>query len=93
MMISAYSKRLNESWEQTRFISYVIYCSATDSKGRKDISEFLPLDGDPTPEERLEARRKVIKERQAMWTEFMKEAQAAREKMKLKKEQKLNANG
>ena len=46
----AYEARQLAEWQRTRLIAYVIYCTNTETKGRKDITEFLPLSTDELPD-------------------------------------------
>lgn len=62
-MIEGFQHRENESWQRTRFQSYIIYCSVTEESKRVSIYDFLELENDPTPEERQEmAKIEVTKQ-------------------------------
>jgi hypothetical protein len=45
-----YEARQLAEWQRTRLIAYVIYCTNTETKGRKEITEFLPLSTDDKPD-------------------------------------------
>jgi hypothetical protein len=46
--IKGHQARTTDEWRRARLISYMIYATNTD-KNRKDITEWLPLEGDPKP--------------------------------------------
>lgn len=50
--IKGYEKRLYQYWNATRFLSYTMYSLVTDQSKRESVYDFMPLEGDPTPEER-----------------------------------------
>lgn len=52
LLINGYYDRVNAEWQQTRLIVYTIACTVTEPDKRQHIFDFLPLKGDPTPEER-----------------------------------------
>jgi len=53
-----------EQWRQTRLIAYM------QSNGKKNLWDFLPLKGDPTPEEREELLRDANLEKAGMDNDF-----------------------
>jgi len=67
MMIDAWQESWVNEWRQTRLISFMIYCSATDpdKRGCKNEFEFRKLPGDPTNEE-LEKWRAEAEEKEAL---------------------------
>jgi hypothetical protein len=50
---------VNAEWQQTRLISYMIACTVTEADKRENIFDFLPLKGDPTPEERMNKQKRL----------------------------------
>lgn len=64
LTVDGYHLRISEEWQQTRMTNYMIYCALTPPKNRKSIYEWLPLDGDPSPEElksEMDARKERLK--------------------------------
>ena len=67
--------RVNAQWEHTRLIVYTIAMTVTDEKDRQEIYDFLPLPGDPTPEQRQQRIREwqeEAAERQRMFNESLR---------------------
>jgi hypothetical protein len=62
-MLRSYEERLNDQWKQTREIVYMIYCSVSEAKGRESIFEFMPLPGDPTPEEIKQMKMQMMRKK------------------------------
>jgi hypothetical protein len=58
LYMQAYEDKDNDQWRHTREITYMIYCSVTDSNGRPTIFDWFPLKGDPSKEERRKQRKK-----------------------------------
>jgi hypothetical protein len=51
MAISAYRVRNTDQWKQVRSLEYLVYCALVDKSERMGIYEYMPLPGDPTPEQ------------------------------------------
>lgn len=57
--LQGYEQRINDQWQQTRIIAYTIACTVTDKDERGEIYDLFPLPGDPTPEEREAAVKRM----------------------------------
>lgn len=44
--LEGYEKRNNDEWRRTRLNAWITYAANTDSKDRKELTEWLPLPGD-----------------------------------------------
>lgn len=66
--INGYEKRLYQYWNATRFLSYTMYQLVTKPADRENIYDYMPLEGDPTPEERkfMELQEQKRAEEQAL---------------------------
>lgn len=62
--LEGYAKRNLDEWRRTRLQAWIVYAANSDSKDRKTITEWLPLEGDVK-----EKRKRLMNKKQ--W-EFMK---------------------
>jgi hypothetical protein len=72
LYMQAYEDKDNDQWRHTREITYMIYCSVTDSNGRPSIFDWFPLKGDPSKEERRKQRKKKHAEKMQRTIEQVK---------------------
>lgn len=93
--VSAYDDHTADAWHRTRLSSYIVYCSNTKEEDRVDIYEFMPLRGDPTPEELADkkqkektAKREKIKEMMQCSKEYT--AQVRKEAIRIKEKYAAN---
>lgn len=59
LTIEASEAREVDKWQHTRYLAYLTYCTVTDQHKRKEITDFLPLPGDPVAENK-EQRRVIL---------------------------------
>ena len=70
LAIQGYEDRVNVQWQQTRLLIFTIAATVTDPDKRGEVYDLFYLPGDPTPEERQAAVKKMIEESGVRQKEF-----------------------
>ena len=78
-----YEQRINDGWQQTRILAYTIACTVTEKEDRGEIYDMFPLPGDPTQEDRENARRIMYED---MVAESKLVTEMVREQIKMTKQ-------
>lgn len=55
-ILQAYRQRKNVALEQTRLVMYSIISTVTKPEDRGEVYDIFYIDGDPTPEQRMQAQ-------------------------------------
>lgn len=65
LMVRGYDERELAEYRRIRLLRYDQYCLNTKESDRVSMEEWMPLDGDPTPEEMEEIKQEMDRQKEA----------------------------
>lgn len=84
-VLTGYELRQVDQWKHTRYLAYITSCTVTEEKNRKELFDFMPLPGDPSPEERQAAKELITAKKKKEADALLKEQKEFNDRLRKQK--------